>query len=210
MKNLQFFLLQIMSLGLLAQTTYPELDFTYTPMWYEASSKNLKSFDRQPINMGTRVTGFGSAESLALFEGEHASIQFPADKLPAIIVKMNTSFEDPSASIELVKLQVNRHKHQREYISGKAGMSGSRTTIHILSIDFKKLGDGVYNIIPAAPLSGGEYVLSVGDKKAFLFSIDGPNTDVIQEAGGPKDPIGRAIYRDIQRKKAQRTAYSQQ
>jgi hypothetical protein len=83
---------------------------------------------------------------------------------------MPTPTEDPASSLELVALQVNTHKHQREFISGKAGMIGNKTTITTIPIDFKKLGSGYYQAIASQRLEPGEYGLSVG-KNAFLFSI---------------------------------------
>jgi hypothetical protein len=167
MKHLLLFLCIFTALHLSAQT-YPEPDFANIPQWYDGTS--LKSFERLPPNSGTRMTGIASAETLIFFAGETSSVQFPSGKLPQFIVKMNSETEDPASSVSLGKMQVNKRKHQREYIAGKGGLGGSKTTISTLMVDFKKVAKGVYQIIPTQTLESGEYCFNVG-KNGFLFSV---------------------------------------
>lgn len=183
---------------------YPEPDFASVPMWYDATSKTLKSFERATPNQGTRMTGMASAEALIFFAGETSSVQFQESNIPAFIFKTNTPTEDPAGIIDFGKLQVNKRKHQREYIMGKGGFGGSKTTVATITVDFKKLGNGMYQIVPSAPLEPGEYCFNVG-KKAFCFSVLGKgSTQELKEERHPHDPLGEAIYRDIQRKKAKK------
>jgi hypothetical protein len=167
MKHLLLFLCAFATLSIHAQT-YPDPDFAKIPMWYDGTA--LKGFERLPPNSGTRMTGIASAETLIFFAGETSSVQFPSGKLPPFIVKMNSETEDPASSVELGKMQVNKRKHQREYIAGKAGFGNSKTTVSTLMVDFKKIGSGVYQIIPNQTLESGEYCFSVG-KNGFLFSV---------------------------------------
>jgi hypothetical protein len=122
---------------------------------------------------------------------------------------MNTPNEDPYGSIEIAKMQVNRKKHQREYIMGKVGLGGSKSTINIIGIEFKKINaNGVYQIVPSTDLSPGEYVFSNSQRKAFLFSLNGEERkrestpEQVKEAPHPHDPLGEAIYKEIQKRKA--------
>lgn len=186
--------------------TYPEPDFSSVPMYYDAQSSTLKSFERPTPNQGTRMKGMASAEVLIFFAGETSTVQFAQGKVPPIIFKMNTPTEDPAGSIDFGKLQVNKRKHQREFITGQGGFGGSKTTVTTISIDFKKLGNGVYQIIPSQPLEPGEYCFNVG-RKAFCFSVlDASGSQDVKEEPHPHDPLGEAIYRDIQRKKAKTQA----
>jgi hypothetical protein len=192
-----------------AQTIYPEPDFTYSPAWYDASSKSLKNFERLPVNKGARATGMYSTEILIIFAGETSTTQFNINSIPPIIVKMNNANEDPSAIIQMGKLQVNHHKKQREFIMGKAGLGSNKTTVNTMVIDFKKVGNGVYQIIPSQNMEPGEYIISSEEKRAFLFSVIGNNGSSDNNAGtrgrpsdpdyngGPKDPLGHAIYKKI-------------
>jgi hypothetical protein len=175
-------------------------------MYYDTTTKSLKSFERPTPNQGTRMKGMASAEVLIFFAGETSTVQFTQGKVPPIIFKMNGANEDPAGSIDFGKLQVNRRKHQREFITGQGGFGGSKTTVTTISIDFKKLGNGVYQIIPSQPLEAGEYCFNVG-RKAFCFSIVDPSgMQSVKEEPHPHDPLGEAIYRDIQRKKAKEKA----
>ena len=194
-------LLTILTLHVHAQDVkYPEPDFSNVPMWYDPSSGTLKSFERSAPNQGTRMKGMASAEVLIFFANETSTVPFT--KLPIIIFKMNSMTEDPSSVIELGKLQVNRRKHQREYIMGQGGFGGSKTTVSTLQLDFKKCGNGCYLISPSVQLEPGEYCFNVG-KKAFLFSIpDG--REGMKEEPHPHDPLGEAIYRKIQERKAKK------
>ena len=150
--------------------TYPEPDFGNIPMWYDSSTSSLKGFERMPPNQSTRMSGIASAEVLIYFPGETSSVPFQKGKMPPFIIKMNTETEDPASTIELGKFTVNRRKHQREYIVGHGGFGGSKTTVSTIIVDFKKIGKGVYQIIPAQPLEVGEYAINIG-KQGFLFSI---------------------------------------
>ena len=153
-----------------AQTTYPEPDFANVPVWYDNTSKVLKNFERLPVNKGTRMSGPASAETYIVFAGETSTTQFQHDQLPTFIVKLNSPTEDPSTIVELGKLQINKRKHQREYIAGKGGLAGGKSTLTTLSLDFKKLSPGVYQFAPSQTLEPGEYVIS-SSNKAFLFTV---------------------------------------
>jgi hypothetical protein len=167
MKHFSLLLFISITLATHAQS-FPTPDFANIPLWYDGT--NLKSFERLPPNSGTRMTGMVSAEMLIFFAGETSSVQFPSGKVPPFIVKMNSETDDPASSVELGKLQVNKRKHQREYIAGKAGFGNSKTTLSTIMVDFKKVGAGVYQIIPTQALESGEYCFSVG-KNGFLFSV---------------------------------------
>jgi len=186
------------------ETKYPEPDFASVPMWYEGTV--LKSFERATPNQGSRMTGMASAEVLIFFAGETSNVQFPHGKVPPIIFKTNGPNDDPAGDIDFGKLQVNKRKHQREYITGKGGFGGSKTTVTTISIDFKKLNPGVYQVVPSQTLEPGEYCFNVG-RKAFCFSIlDSETHGNIKEEPHPHDPLGEAIYRAIQKKKAKEEA----
>ena len=209
MKFLQSIFILFICNGLFAQTKFPEPDFSNTPMWFDATSGGLKNFERLPINMGSRMTGIASAEMLIFFAGETSTSAFNINQLPPFIVKMNTPTEDPSAIVELGKLQVNKRKHQREYIAGKGGLGGTKSTVNTIMVDFKKLGNGTYQVVPAANMEPGEYVFSIENKRAFLFSVIGNGGSSENTAGekgrpvdpdyngGPRDPLGHAIYKKI-------------
>lgn len=178
MKYLYAVLALFLTHYIVAQNKYPEPEFSNTPMWFDASSGNLRNFERMPVNQSARITGMASAETLVFFPGETAAVQFDVNKFPLILVKMNTPNEDPYGSIEIAKMQVNKRKQQREYILSKAGFGGAKSTINTIGIDFKRINsNGVYQIVPTNNLTSGEYVFSNSAKKAFLFSLVGDRKD---------------------------------
>ena len=164
-------LLLFIAIGMTSHAqTDPQPSFDNIPMWYDSFTSALKGFERISPNQSTRMSGIASAEVLIYYPGETSTVQFQKGKMPPFIIKMNTETEDPASNVALGKFTINHRKHQREYIVGHGGFGGSKTTVSTLVIDFKKIGKGLYQIIPAQSLEVGEYDISVG-KQGFLFSI---------------------------------------
>ncbi len=167
----------------------PEIEFDNTPVWLDTASKTLKQFERPQANTATRLTSIYSAESLAFVSGITSNTRFDLKKLPKIYVKLPTSGADPSSEILFASLIINKKKMQREYVTAKGGIAGTATTLSNSNVDFKKVKEGVYEVVFSAPLKNGEYAFSNKANRVFCFTVydgyDDGQTQGVDKKGNP-------------------------
>ncbi|MBX2909385.1 MAG: hypothetical protein KF706_07115 [Chitinophagales bacterium] len=173
-----------------------EPEFANTPMWFDESDNTLKNFERPAVNQSASLSSPFSANMYIAIAGMTSPTRFNSQKMPKIYIKTTSENIDPNTVTKFVSFVISKKKLQREYLVGKGGIGGVTSTISTISIDFKKVKPGVYEIIFLSPLQKGEYSFAVGDMNknatpsAFCLTIyDGH--DNAQTQG--KDAKGRPI-----------------
>jgi len=132
----------------------------------------------------TKALGFGGSQTAYVMDGAKSSFRVKTGADLHFMVKINSSFMDPTAMIKLYRFEAG--KSEREAVMGGGGgifnkkkEVGSNVEV---ACDMQKSGDGVFIITPGTKLSSGEYgflnmmmVTANGSKPRytiFAFGID--------------------------------------
>lgn len=139
-------------------------EFAYHP-YMLLSSGELKDFERADYKK-LHTQGWVTWESYYTISGKKSTIRFTKTTMPRIVIKVEIG-EDPSGRVSMLKGK--QTKKQRRFQD-----SGTQKQVDEASIkiEFKKIHDGVYEIILPS-LQPGEYaLLSSGGGKISCFGID--------------------------------------
>ena len=159
---ISFFLL-VCSTNVVAQneSNLPTPEFEMQPYWYDETAKSLRSFEKVPFQSQTRAKGLYGAEGLAFIEGRESPLQFKDFGKLTILIKMEKG-KDPSDVLQLCEFTTSK---KRELVtSSRSGWDGGVTqrSAGINILEFKKVREGVYQIILIKKLQQGEYAFENG------------------------------------------------
>ncbi|UPT68015.1 MAG: hypothetical protein M0D57_04965 [Sphingobacteriales bacterium JAD_PAG50586_3] len=140
-----------------AQTTLPNPEFSGRP--YYVSGSELKALERADATVDVKVKGmgYGGMETYYTVFGKTSSVRFKKAEMPRLVVKIDGS-ADPAESIVLART-FELKKDRRRFIKGKSKLGGKSKDIskYDVALDFKKIGDGLYEITITGALEPGEY-----------------------------------------------------
>lgn len=146
----------------------PEPEFSSRP-YYVTVSNELKPLERADatIDVKVKAMGYGGSEYYYTVFSNASSVRFKRGEMPKIVVKIDGS-SDPAESIVLAKV-FEQKKDRRRFIKGKMKLGGKSKDIskYDVPLEFKKIREGLYEIVFTTPLEPGEY--------AFM-PIGGDNT----------------------------------
>jgi hypothetical protein len=157
-----------------AKVIEPEYVNTFSALQPDAT---LKPLERQTVAVATKIhaLGYGGAEALYEIQNEHSSIRFSAGALPPIIVKISNGGQDPADSVILYPLKVAKGQRQLQMIRSHA-FGGAKNTMQSkqIPLNFAKYGDASLKVVPANPLTPGEYALVAASSSqiVYCFAVD--------------------------------------
>lgn len=152
----------ILSIALVLTTkaqNIPDPEFSGRP--YYLSENELKALERTDATVDVKSKGmvYGGVEVFYSVFGKISPIRFKKSELPKLIVKIDGS-ADPAESIMLAKT-FEQKKDRRRFIKSKlTGVISSKSkdiSKYDVALDFKKIRDGLYEVIITGQIEPGEY-----------------------------------------------------
>lgn len=135
----------------------------------------------EPTGMRYDIKGrIGKGTTYITAEGPKASVDHKPSSGNVFVVKIEPGV-DPEGVITLYKFSTD--KKSRKIETGSVGMGGMKNAkLPTTQLNFRKVQDGVYEILPAKTLEPGEYIFTVsqelisgtmvaGEIKGFAFSV---------------------------------------
>ncbi len=141
----------------LSKLNIEEPEFIDRPYWVkpDASLNNLERGDAT-IDFKVKGMGYGGSETYYTVFEKQSSVRFKSGQEPSIVVKVGDK-TDPS---ELFILSVADSKgDRRRFLLSSRSMTGSSRNLDPteVNLEFKKIADGIYEIILPTGLAPGEY-----------------------------------------------------
>lgn len=135
----------------------PEIEFTGRPyIW--SNNGELKSLERvdAQVDVKVKALGYGGSETYYTVFSPASDVIFTKNNLPKIIIKLDGN-TDPAEVVVLSKATVK--KERRRFLQGSMSLVGKARNISgsFIALDFKKLQEGVYQIILPENIEEGEY-----------------------------------------------------
>ncbi len=156
MKIIFLFVPFLLSVNIFAQKL-PEIEFTGRPyvLTENGELENLERADAQ-VDIKVKALGYGGSETYYTVFSPASSINFAKNNLPKIIIKLEGNV-DPAEVVVLSKAIVK--KERRRFLQGSNSLVGKARNISdsFISLDFKKLEEGVYQIMLPENMEAGEY-----------------------------------------------------
>lgn len=191
------------------EKTYPMPDYDNVPYYYNETDNTLTPLDKANYKVEAKSKGLWGAGIYIVIPDAAAKLRYTASQKPQFIIHFDDARTEPSTLYQLVPLTVNtkNNNSQREYMVKSSGVGHAETNTTQIAMNAKKIGDGLYLLTFKGEIPSGEFALSIEKtKQGYDFGIDGGVTT--QEEGNtpsrPKDPLGGAIYDEIERKKAEK------
>ena len=135
----------------------PEPEFPLRP--YYLDGNNLVKLERAEANFVAKAKGIYRGVDLQVqIMKEESPIQFLKNKLPRFFVVINDDDTDPFDVIDLCKAdKIGKGRRNFTYAGKKYGGRVKDVTGKLASLDFKKIRNGLYEIIIDQELEQGEY-----------------------------------------------------
>lgn len=183
MKRTFILFLMAMAITSLAMAQTPPAPATLNEISaYSKSGKALTALEKGQAQIVTKAKGLGFSGAATNYElgGDKSAIRLKADSL-SFVVSMAEGAGDPSPWYLLFKATVKKGKRSGNYINSKTYFGKSSSGSDLVSYTVRPLGNQVYEIIPSAPLTPGEYffvnngtLASHGGRAAtaFAFGLD--------------------------------------
>lgn len=136
----------------------PEPDFPTRPYGLDGNY-NLIDLDRTDASIDVKVKGlgYGGGEMYYTAFSPAATVRFEIGNLPRFIVQVGDNV-DPSSIISMGKAEVKGNQ-KRRFLQSSMAFGGKARDVSdaVISLDFKKIKDGLYEIIIEQRLEAGEY-----------------------------------------------------
>ncbi|MCW5906664.1 MAG: hypothetical protein KIS94_02310 [Chitinophagales bacterium] len=168
----------LIALAILFNTTaltaqeIPTPDYSARP-YYLKSDNTLENLERADAASDAKVkgAGFGGVEMYFSAFGARSPLRFTASSLPRMFIKLDSNV-DPAESITLAKAEVK--KDRRRFLQGSMSVSGAarNTSGHEVKLQFKKIREGIFEIIIPPTIEAGEYAfMPMGDQNISITSV---------------------------------------
>lgn len=161
------------------KATFPDPEFSLRP--YLLTSENtLKNLERTDAKYDVKIKAFGYGGTEMYFTAftPKSDSRFKGSSLPVFIIKVDGD-NDPSEVVKLVKAEEGRRDSRRFLISRNKMMGGaSSVQDKYVSLEYKKLRTGIYQIMLPDKLPAGEYAFvpvnlkESMDVKISCFGVD--------------------------------------
>jgi hypothetical protein len=157
----RIFLLGVLTMAgavLVAQdASVPDPEFINQVYFLDKDHK-LQDLEKTQAELKTK-SGIAGGKQLYIINGAKSSVTVPAADATFVVSNGASGFSaDPSQQFELLRFDVK--KNNREGLSVKYGGIGKpkmdEGQNHV-KINYKKLKEGVFGIVPEQPLAAGEY-----------------------------------------------------
>jgi hypothetical protein len=171
MKNILLYILILITACVFGQDTIPTPDFASRP-YYLISENKLENLERAEASIDTKIrgAGYGGYDMYYTAFSATSTIRFKQTTLPRIFIKVDGN-SDPSEMVTLSKGEIK--KDRRRFLQGSAKLGGKARDVSgsEVKIEFKKIRDGLFEILLPPSMTTGEYAfMPVGDSTATLLS----------------------------------------
>lgn len=162
----------LVSLVALHSQEIPTPDYSARPYYLKADN-TLENFERADATMDTKLKGggFGGVEMYFAAFGTASSTRFAAGNIPRLFIKLEANI-DPNESITLSQAEVK--KDRRRFLQGSMSAYGAarNTSAGEVKLTFKKIREGVFEILLPSNIASGEYAfMPMGDQSISLTSV---------------------------------------
>lgn len=131
----------------------------YMNQVYHFDKVNQKLVDLEKVNselkMKMKMLGMGGGSQAYEVDGNRSSLRLGPDENSFVISVGNSMMADPSNTMSLYKFEVKRNK--REATMMHYGIKGQSNDKNNLELKFKKIKEGVFEIVVPKTLEKGEY-----------------------------------------------------
>ena len=160
------FVAALMGAPVIAQTI-PDPEFTARP--YSLSPDGtLKDLERVDASIDIKVKGggYGGSETFYTAFSGKSPVRFSKATLPRIIIRVEGGV-DPADLVVLSVAEVK--KDRRRFLQGSMTLYGKARDVSasFIKVEFKKIRDGVYEVVLPADIAPGEYaIMPIADGKS--------------------------------------------
>jgi hypothetical protein len=186
MKNILFLILIFLvgswqSFAQGQKDSIPEPEFMNQVYQYDKINKRLIELEKVNAEMKSKIKVMGGGTVVYQIEGGRSSVRINSEKINSelssfvITITSGTMMSDPSMTLKLYKLESKKSK--REAPIGQYG--GSSKSNSQVDLKFKKLKDGVFEIVVSGKLEKGEYGFmnmnamgQTGNIPLYTFGLD--------------------------------------
>ena len=140
--------------------SFPDPEFSLRP-YFLLGDNTLKNFERADvlIDIKMKAMGYGGAEIYNTALSPKSDVRFSKDAIPKIIVKIGLNV-DPADIISLSLGEVK--KDRRRFLQSSMALGGKARDVSLYNVplDFKKISEGIYEIVLPSNIQAGEYAFS--------------------------------------------------
>lgn len=124
------------------------------------------------VQFKVKALGYGGSESFTEYSGIRSPVRFSSADSVLFVVRLSQGI-DPQSVVTIRKLTIRKgNRVNMNITSSFIGMNPRNVSdASNISYNAQKYGAEFFKIIPQAPLSSGEYVISMG-ADGFLFGVD--------------------------------------
>ena len=140
----------------------PEPEFMNQVYQYDKVNKKLVELESVKAEMKSKIKIMGGGSVVYSMEGSKSEARINSEKInsenSSFMIAMNggTMMSDPSMTMSLYKLDSKKGKREAP-MSQSGGMGNREKDEYLVDIKFKKLKEGVYEIVIKGKLEKGEY-----------------------------------------------------
>ena len=141
--------------SLFAQSV-PDPEFSGSP-YILAEDNSLKNLEKTEAQVDVKVKIIGGNDTYFTISSPKSNLRFSKGALPKLIMKVDGNV-DPSDITSLYVAEIK--KNQRKFLQGSmGGVYKKARDVSKLSVklEFKKIRDGIYEIILPSDIQSGEY-----------------------------------------------------
>jgi hypothetical protein len=137
----------------------PAPEFMNQVYHYQSQGNTLQALEQGTVSVKTKTKlgGFGGASSMYILDGSRAAVRIPNNEKLSFAIKMSSMMMmDASAMIVLYKFDIKNGG--REALLQSSGFRGKNSQQQQgIKCNTKQMANGVYILVPATPLTPGEY-----------------------------------------------------
>lgn len=137
--------------------SFPDPEFSSRPYILNDDNtlRDLERTDAQ-IDVKLKGMGYGGSETYYTAFTPKSDVRFAKNALPRLIIKVEGNV-DPSELISLSKGEVK--KDRRRFLQGDLAFGGKARDVSssYVKLEFKKIGNGIFEIILPSDIQPGEY-----------------------------------------------------
>jgi hypothetical protein len=135
----------------------PDPEFSSRP-YILLGDNTLKNFERADVLLDIKVKamGYGGSEIYNTALSPKSDVRFSKNAIPKIIIKIGVNV-DPADIVSLSLGEVK--KDRRRFLQSSMALGGKARDVSLYDVplDFKKIREGIYEIVLPSNIQAGEY-----------------------------------------------------
>lgn len=164
-----------------AVTQVPDLEFINVPHYYDKGTKGMKVLERSTVAVKAKVNLLkamvpGTSTPIVFrMANDSSSARIPLQESVSFMVNTGTNVPE---IFGLYKMEVLSKKNMREATWFNISAFDNKSDKDVIAFNYKKVKDGVYEIVPVSKLEKGEYCFvnklsysTYGGAKADVFAF---------------------------------------